>query len=335
MWILLIFQLFSSCSTSKCTLCEIDNRTVYYVELKETANQTKQAPILSYFPPVPIEAKGKKVNVNLVNCNGKEPYRLPKGKELQQFVKDHLIVVDSLDIKRITKTSDADIYPEVNSVKKLMDENTLKLCRRFRSGLKTELRFMTGFRSFSNTTYVPIPGDVPLEKKLLGFGQEGTKITIGPEIALLPAILTVSNRHRFNLGVMTGYWPVDGGNYLPLSIHPRFTFNDITNPLLGKCNAWYLFGDLGTAYDVTGKFDKFWSGKLNSWFGDLGAGIDLWVLRKMDFSLDGGYRRTTLALPSLAENSNWIDCIESHGKSWSDYPRRRAGEFFIRIGVTF
>jgi hypothetical protein len=325
----------SSCSTSKCTLCDIDNRTVYNIEMKEGVGNQKKENILSYFPPVPIEAAGKKVRVYLVDCNGKEPYRLSKGKDLQQFVKENLIVVDSLDIKRITRSSDADIYPEINNVKKLMDENKLKLCRRFRTGFKTEIRFMTGFRSFNPTTYEPIPGDIPLEKKTLGFGQEGTKITIGPEVAFLPAILTVKNKHRLNLGLLSGYWPVDGGNYIPIAIHPRFTFNDITNPLEGNCNAYYLFGDLGTAYDVSGKFDKFWSNKLNSWFFDLGAGVDLWVTRKMDVSFDIGYRLTTLALPSLTENSDWADCIENHNVAWTDYPRRRAGDFFIRIGVTF
>jgi len=325
----------SSCSTSKCTLCDIDNRTVYHVELKKDNNNEKKENIVSFFPPIPIQVTGKKVQVHLVDCEGKEPYRLPKGKELQQFVKDHLLVVDSLDIKRITCSSDADIYPEVSTVNKLIDDNKLKLCRRFRSSLKTEIRFMTGFRSFKPSTYEPIPGDLPLEKKVLGFGQEGTKITIGPEVAFLPSLITYKNKNRLSLGIMSGYWPVDGGNYIPLAIHPRFTFNDITSPLTGNCNAWYLFGDLGTAYDITGKFDKFWSNKLNAWFFDLGAGVDLWVSRKMDVSFDAGYRLTTLALPSLAENSDWLDCIQNHHVAWSNYPRRRAGECFIRIGVTF
>lgn len=282
-----------------------------------------------------METKGKKVQVYLVDCDGKEAYRLLKGKELEQFVKKNLLVIDSLDIKRITRTSDADVYPEVNNVKKLMDENKLKLCRRFRTGLKTEIRFMTGFRSFKPSYYDPIPGDILLAKKLLGFRQEGTKITIGPEVAFLPAILTFQNKNRLNLGIMSGYWPVDGGNFIPLAIHPRFTFNDITNPLLRNCNAYYLFGDLGTAYDVTGKFDKFWSKKLNSWFWDMGAGIDLWVTRKIDVSFDIGYRRTTLALPSITENSDWLTCIQNHQIAWPNYPRRMAGECFIRIGVTF
>jgi hypothetical protein len=55
----------SSCSTSKCTLCDIDNRTVYHIELKAGNTHQKKENILSYFPPVPIEAAGKKVQVYL------------------------------------------------------------------------------------------------------------------------------------------------------------------------------------------------------------------------------------------------------------------------------
>jgi hypothetical protein len=90
-----------------------------------------------------------------------------------------------------------------------------------------------------------------LEKEVFGFGEGGTMITTGFEASFLPSILTVNDKHRFHLGAMTGYWPVDGGHFIPLSVHPRFTFNDITNPLFGNCNALYLFGDLGTAYDVS------------------------------------------------------------------------------------
>jgi hypothetical protein len=327
---------FSSCSTTKCTLCDIDNQTIYHVELNEgkTTSQSKTG-FVTYFPPIPLEAARKKVNLYLVDCDGKEPYRIPKGERLQQFVKDNLVIVDSLDIKRISRTSDADINPEVYTVQRLIDENALSLCERVRSPFKTELRAMIGFRSFSPTTYQAIPGDDPIEKKVLGFGPEGTMLAIGPEVAFLPSVATFNNKHRLNIGLMTGYWPVDGGNYIPLAIHPRFTFNDITNPLWGNCNAVYLFGDLGTAYDLSAPADKFWSNKLNSFFWDLGAGYDLKISKSADLSFDFGYRQATLALPSLIESSEWAECIENHGIPWSGYPRRRTGQFFIRIGITF
>lgn len=328
--------LLSSCSTSKCTLCDIDNRTVYKIEMKEgKGNSTGKKELLSYFPPIPVERSDKKVQVYLIDCEGKEPYRLAKGKELQQFVKENMLVVDSLSIQRISKTSDADIHPETFYVNQLIEENKLDLCRRFRSPLKTELRMMVGFRNFDDFADPVIPGSLPVRKEWLAFGDEGTKITIGPEVAFLPAIWTINEKHRLSVGPMIGYWPVDGGNFIPAAIHPRFTFNDITNPIGGNCNAIYLFGDLGTAYDVTGKFDKFWSDKLNSWFWDLGAGIDFWVARKMDISVDAGYRRTSLALPSVIEKTEWLECIQNHNIPWSGYPVRKAGQFFIRIGVTF
>lgn len=335
-FIFLFFIFFNSCSTSKCTLCNIDNHTIYKVELNEgKSNQTGRKEVLSYFPPIPVEAEGKKVIVYMVDCDGKEPYRLTQGKELQQFVKENLLVVDSSSVKRISKTSDADIRPETFYVKQLLEENQLDLCRRFRSSFKTELRMMVGFRNFKASSYQAIPGDTPIEKKVLGFGEEGTKINLGTEFAFLPTIWTINGKHRLNIGPMIGYWPVDGGNFIPLSIHPRFTFNDVTNPLGGNCNALYLFGDLGTAYDVSGKFDKFWSDKLNSYFWDLGGGFDFWITRKMDISLDGGYRRTSLALPSVIDKTDWLNCIQNHNIPWSGYPVRLAGQFFIRIGVTF
>jgi hypothetical protein len=55
----------------------------------------------------------------------------------------------------------------------------------------------------------------------------------------------------------------------------------------------------------------------------------------MDISFDLGYRRMTLPLSSLEDNSEWADCAENHNIPYSDYPRRRTGQFFIRLGVTF
>jgi len=326
-----------SCSTQKCAMCDLDNTTIYNVELKEGKKATNgKTNFLTYFAPVPIESTGDKVNVYLVDCEGKEPYLLKHGRELEKFVKENMLAVDSLDIKRITKTSDADIFPEAFSLSRLKEMTNLSLCQRNRNSFKIEIRAMLGFRSFDSIAYESIPGDKPIENKFIGFGPEGTKITTGAEISLLPTIATYNEKHRLHLGLMTGFWPVDGGKFIPLSIHPRFTFNDITNPLFGNCNALYFFGDLGTAYDITGDFDKFWTNnKLSAYFWGLGTGVDFWKTSKMDFSFDLGYRQTTLPLPSLNENGDWADCIEQHGISYSAYPRRRAGQFFIRFGITF
>lgn len=340
---LFLLVMFSSCKTKRCAMCDLDNTTIYNVEMKENTKQKyAKKNYLTYFAPVPVESAKKKVNVYLVDCENAEkedqikPYKLKHGKEMETFVKNNMVIVDSLDVKRVTRTSDADIYPEAFTFEKLKELTNMNLCKRTRNPFKIEARAMVGFRSFEKTTYEPIPGDTPIEKKTIGIGEEGTMITFGPEVAFLPSIFNVDDKHRFHLGAMTGFWPVDGGLFVPLSIHPRFTFNDITNPLFGNCNAWYLFGDLGTAYDVAGKFDKFWTGKkLNAYFWDLGAGIDIWRTRNMDISFDLGYRRTTLPLATLNDNAGWNDCLNNHGVTYSGYPRRSAGQIFIRIGLTF
>ncbi|MBP7507142.1 MAG: hypothetical protein KA807_04920 [Prolixibacteraceae bacterium] len=333
--IVLLFTSWS-CSTKRCAMCDLDNTTIYNVEMNENSSRKYgKKNFITYFAPVPVETVNDKVNVYLVDCEGKDAYKLKHGKELEKFVKENMLIVDSLDVKKITVTSDADIYPVAFTLKKLKDLTNLNLCKRSRNDFKIEARAMFGFRSFKESSYQPLPGDVPMEKELFGFGEGGTMITTGFEAAFLPSIFTVNDKHRFHLGAMTGYWPVDGGHFIPLAIHPRFTFNDITNPLFGNCNALYLFGDLGTAYDVSSEFKKFWSDKLNASFWDLGAGIDFWVTKGMDISLDLGYRRMTLPLSSLEDNPEWAECAESHNIPYSSYPGRRTGQFFIRLGVTF
>lgn len=325
-----------SCSTKKCVLCELDNKTVYNIDLNESGEknfETKQ--IKSYFPPVPVEAANKKTNLYVVNCNNTEAYRLNKGKEMELFIKNNLLLIDSLDIALISTSSDADLLPEIHTLSSLSKNNELNMCNRMRKPFKVELRGMVGFRSFEPSTYQPLMGDTPIEKPTFGIGPEGTKITAGAEIALMPTLFNFNNRNSLNLGLLTGYWPVDGGHFIPLAIHPRLTFNNITNPLWGNCNAYYLFADLGTAYDITSNFDKFWSNKLNAIFWDLGAGFDFWKTKNMDLSVDFGYRQTTLPLEAFDENSEWINCINAHNIAYSQYPRRRSGQFFIRFGVTF
>ena len=342
-WILVFYILLifvnSSCKTSKCVLCELDNKTIYNIELKE-GHETKdgKTQLQTYFDLIPFEEKGGKVALNIVDCSQGEPYRLHSGEEMAKYVRENIFSVDSLDIKRITKTSDADIYPVSYTVQRLIEENKdLQFCQRSRNALKLELRGMLGARSLNTIYYSPVPGAEPDSNKFIGFGEEGTKLIMGPEIALLAPIYTINNKSRFHLGLLSGYWPVDGGNFIPISIHPRFTYNDITSPLFGICNAWYLFGDMGTAYDVSDKFSKFWDGNwfVSSFYG-IGFGVDLWKTKKMDVSYDMGYRRTTLALPNKSvESQEFLDCLRDNGIDFLAYNKRKAGEFFIRIGLTF
>ncbi|MCX6223361.1 MAG: hypothetical protein NTV01_01175, partial [Bacteroidia bacterium] len=262
--VLVLFQ--SSCAPTKCVVCDLGNRTLYNVELNDSAaGLYGKKNFTTYFSPVPVERSKGKFDVYVVDCEGQEPFRLSPGPELRDFVKTHMIVIDSTTIKRITKFSDADIYPEEFKVP------ANPMCGRQRNPFKVELRAMLGVRSFEKTQYAVLLGDTPIDKKVFGFGPEGTTLNTGLEIGLLAPIFKINNKHRFHLGIMTGYWPVEGGNFIPMSIHPRFTFNDITSPIWGTCNAVYLFGDYGTAYDVSGGAEKFrYNKRFNSSFWDVG-----------------------------------------------------------------
>lgn len=337
--IYLTFLLFISysCSTQKCVLCELDNKTVYNVEFNDGFTKDGKESIQTYFDLIPIERNNGKVEVNIVDCENGEPFRLKPGEEMAQYVRQNMVNVDSLNIKRITRTSDADIYPAALTVKRLL-ENDLQMCERSRNAFKIELRGMLGARSFKEFLYEPVPGAVPDTNKFIGIGQEGTKLVFGPEFALLAPVFTVDDKHRFHIGLLSGYWPVDGGHFIPVSIHPRYTLNDISQPLFGKCNALYIYGDIGTAYDVAGNIDKFWTagkGFVSGFYG-IGIGADIWKTKKMDISYDIGYRHTALALPqNNPASEDWLNCLDENNIEYSDYNKRAAGQIIVRIGITF
>jgi len=318
-------------------MCELDNQTLYNVELNESSiDELGKKNITSYFLPVPVERNNHKIDLYLVDCEGEEPFRLSPGPELQDFIKTHMVVVDSLSIKRITKTSDADIYPQAFTVAKLI-EQVPNMCARQRNAFKVELRGMLGFRSFESSQYSVLLGDTPIDKKIIGFGPEGTMVTTGLEIGLLAPLFKIDGKHRFHLGIMSGYWPVEGGHYIPLAIHSRLTFNDITSPMWGICNAFYLFGDYGTAYDLKGDADKFrYKDKFNSSFWDVGLGVDLWRSKKMDLSIDAGYRNTNLTLPltnsCILDDKGYQSGLSS---DFNKFDKRVAGQVFFRVGMTF
>jgi hypothetical protein len=322
---------FYSCAPTKCVLCDVDNTTVYKVELTDAA-KTKigKDKILTNYYPVTIKRSKKKTELYVIDCDGKEPYKL-KGQELQDFIKQNLFVIDKSDVDTIINTGDSDFPPSIN----LGPPDSIRLCNRFRQPVKFELRGMFGVRDFYKDGK-PIPGyGSSLHKKILGFGGGGTNLVIGAEAAVLPRIARVGLRNSFNLGLMTGFWPVDSGLFVPFAIHPKFTFNEFTSPLWGQCNAFNVFGDLGVAYDVSGKVDFLNQNNLPySWFYDIGAGIDLWRSRNLDLSFDLGYRRTNLALPI---SQDYQECVDNNGNviKVTGFPVRSIGQVFLRFGLTF
>lgn len=337
-----LIGLLSSCATSRCPICNLDNNHVYNIELKKEAAEKyeQKDKISTYFTPVPLKGAGKKYELHVVDCEGKDAFLLDDGEEKAAFFKDNIMVVDTADILRITQNSDADVYPQVLTIDRLKttikEEADLEFCGRVRNSFKIELRGMLGSR-LDYSDYVAVPGAVPVSKKLFGFGEEGTKLVFGPEISFLAPVYTVNNKHRFHLGLMTGFWPVDGGNFIPISLHPRFTFNDVASPLSGLCNTIYLFGDIGTAFDLSGNGEKFYSSVsgLNSTFYDAGIGVDLWKTKGMDLSFDLGFRQTTLALTRGNAEQTLLDCLDENNIEYSDYSRRQAYQLFVRFGLTF
>ncbi len=323
-----------SCRQSRCLLCETDKTKLYRVELKEGAAKTiGKEKVETFFAPVPIEAGKKKMNLYLIDCEGTEPFRFSE-EELEQFVMKNTLVVDTTMVTRIITTSDADQPPVLVQYASL---EGLRLCNRYRQPLKLELRGILGSRLDWNNEPSLIEG-YPYERndlwdKVMGFGEGGTNLIVGGEAALMYRVATFGKRHSFSPGILTGIWPVDGGLFLPLSLHPRFTFNDLSMPLWGRCSAWYAYGDLGTALDLGGDVPLISNNWLTSWFAGLGFGRDFWISKKCDFSLDLGYRFSHLALP---HNPVYQECLENAGiEQTVDYPARRAGQFFIRFGFTW
>jgi hypothetical protein len=322
---------FDSCAPAKCVLCDVKNTTIYNVKIKEDAKaEIGKDKILTNYYPVTIERSKKKTELYVIDCEKKEPYLL-QGKELEEFIKQNLLVIDRSKVDTIINTGDSDFPPTIN----IGQPDSVSLCNRFRQPFKFELKGMLGVRDLKKDG-APIPGyGSQLDKKILGFGGGGTNIVVGAEAALLPRIARIGFRHSLNLGIMTGFWPVDSGMFVPVAIHPKLTFNEFTSPLWGQCNAFNIFGDLGVAYDASGKTDFLRDDNLPySWFYGFGAGIDLWRSRNMDLSFDLGYRRTNLALPI---SSGYTECVDNNGnvQKVTGFPIRSIGQLFFRFGLTF
>ncbi|MCF8357962.1 MAG: hypothetical protein K9H26_04335 [Prolixibacteraceae bacterium] len=307
------------------------------MELNSTLPGTGKSSFQSYFPPILLERKKNKEELYVIDCDNETPY-LMGGDELEQFVKAKVHIIDPGKIKKITTTSDIDVAP----VEYIPQPPEGKLaCNRYRNAIKIETRGMLGFRPWwlteESITYPGPEGDAVYNRKFSSLGTigspNGTIITLGLEAALLPRLFKIGDNHSLNLGPMLGIWPVDGGLYIPLSIHPRFTFNDITTPLWRNCNAFYLFGDIGTAYDALGNIPFTYKNELTSTFWGIGVGFDLWKTRGRDLSFDIGYRFTNLSLP---QNLDYINCLKENGIN-ADIPNpvRATDQFFIRVGFTW
>lgn len=361
LWVFVALALptLNSCKQTQCMLCEADQSKLYLIEFKEGADkQVGKKKVETFFAPVPVELGKKKVNLFLIDCDTIEPFRYSQ-EELDEMVKKRTLIVDTTMVRKIMTTSDADLPPVMVEYASL--EANL-MCNRFRRPWKFEARGMLGSRLPWSNEDLFYPGaeeggGINYERNdvidhVFGFGPGGTNLIMGLEGAVMRRVTMIKNKHAFNLGLLTGLWPVDGGLWQPLSLHPRLTFNEISSPLRGRCNAWYIFGDVGpvlkwanintgvnTTIPSMGEqlgdwFQSPWNDlKYASWFAGLGVGIDLWRKKGHDLSVDLGYRITNLKLP---KNDAYEQCLIENGQTANfPYPSRRAGQCFVRVGLTW
>ena len=107
---LVIVCCFDSCAPTKCVLCEMNNTKIYKVKLKkEGKDQIGKDKVFTNYYPITIKRSKNKSDVYVIDCERKEPYLL-EGKELEDFIKENLYVIDRSKVDTIIDTGDSD-YP--------------------------------------------------------------------------------------------------------------------------------------------------------------------------------------------------------------------------------
>ena len=205
-------------------------------------------------------------------------------------------------------------------------------CKRVRSGWfifkKLELRAMTGYRGSQNgITYPTASGSKYYEASFINFDRGGSDMIMGFEIGAYFGFLTFDlfgMRDALQFGVMSGLWPMDGSTFIPLSFHPRITFNQRPNPFSYPCSTWYIFGDAGLPFD----FETNAESPGDRYFWGLGLGYEFPIGACSDLSFDLGVRQRNLPLPE-------IDCCPDLEGSIDRNPFRKSTDIFLRFGITF
>jgi len=258
-----------------------------------------------YFKERPISKLEGKIVINTVCPNGSTSfYEIPASNVLE-----------------ITEKSDP-LQPPVPWV---ADEPCVCCCRD-RNGLwffdKLELRIMAGYRGKQDTVRYSQPNGevVSYPPKFINFDRGGSNLVFGFEIA---GLWNLSQSRTFQLGFLTGVWPVDGSIYVPVGAHGRINFNQKPDPWGSNCNAFFFYGDLGLALDFqTGAPIDF-----NRLFWGLGVGYDMAITCGLDFSVDVGFRQMKLPLPPIE------CCPDVTGSDRFFYRLSKMG--VLRFGLTF
>lgn len=314
--------LLNSCATTDCPTCKEKDSDQkrgpirWNVEFKKpVVNKCTQEFVLSISTDikpdsVPTAEGEPAVIVTGMPCtDGSTPvYRIPYS-----------------DIKEITDMSDPLVPPGPWKP----DEPCLCCCRE-RTGWwifdKLELRAMIGYRPEPDPVFYPsATGGTLYEPSFINFDRGGSQLFFGFELA---GMWSLTKSGNFQLGFMTGVWPIDGSIFVPVAIHPRYTFNQNPNPYEPYCNSWYIYGDLGLPLDfqteapiIGDLFDR------SRYLIGIGIGYDWAISCSVDFSVDLGIRSFNLPLPP-------IDCCPDIPNEKSYYYRKSTGPI-LRFGLTF
>jgi hypothetical protein len=318
--LLLAFSLAAaSCSSSK-------DVVTWNVELKEaeipitnrcdpdqklSSVQSTEKPLL-----VPeTEERGARVRVVGVPCSEGEDapiYEIPINR-----------------VKRITYVSDP-LEPPTQVASQDLD--MLEGCCRVRDGWwvfdKVELRGAIGYRGDQDE--VTYPGNPPTTYKssFFGFDRGGSSIMLGLEVAGLWDAKFIDDTGKFQLGILSGIWPMDGSIFVPLGLHGRYTFNQDPSKYSDNCNTWYLYGNLGLPLDFQTNAPLFGrSITYQRYFYGIGIGYDWAICCKTDFSIDLGLRGMNLPLPPCEA----CDGIPDEKRN----PFRNSTALLLRFGLTW
>ena len=244
---------------------------------------------------------------------------------------DRIYELPASRIKRITYVSDPLLPPKVFNVEDGAPPPD-RCCRQRNGALvfdKVELRAMAGFRGRDEEAYLhqTAEGKVPYESQFFTLERGGSTMLIGIETA---GLWSLDETGAFQIGPFLGVWPADGSVFVPIGVHPRYTFtpNPDPNAFTPDCNTWFVYGDLGIPFDfqsgapvIGSDFDR-----QRLYYG-IGIGHDWAWGCSRDFSLDVGVRRMNLPLPEIE------CCPDVPDDQRNAY--RQSTSVYLRLGVTF
>ncbi len=232
-------------------------------------------------------------------------------------------------VKRITFVSDP-LEPPTQVAKNNLD--VLEGCCRIRDGWwvfdKVELRGSLGYRGVEDSVTYPGTPPTTYNSSFFGFDRGGSSMIVGIEAAGMWDANFIDPEGKFQLGVLTGAWPMDEAVFVPLALHGRYTFNQDPFKFSDDCDTWYFYGDLGLPLDFQTGAPVFGSSMTyQRYFYGLGLGYDWAIDCDMDFSLDLGVRGMNLPLPACEA----CDGIPDDKK----FPYRNSTALLLRFGLTW